>query len=77
MTGQELINLIHKLNAEDMEVFVGCQGYVCSLNRCDTVDCKVHNDDGTVDGDGIEKLLVHDLGYYGDKPMYREEEVSW
>ena len=67
MTGRELIDLIHKLNAEDMEVFVGSEGYATNLCYCKKVNNKVFGED-----DCVEKLLLSDdCGGYEDVTMYR------
>lgn len=70
MTGRELIDTIRRLNAEDLVVYVGSEGYASALHACDADEYRVVGDDGV----SIDRcLLLHDstgIYYTGEVSLY-------
>lgn len=70
MTGRELIQKIVDLGAEDMEVFVGAEGYVNSLEALHAGLFSISYD-GNTEIEPDAKLLLCDDCYYEDAVFYR------
>lgn len=70
MTGRELIQKIIEIGAEDMEVFVGAEGYVNSLETLHAGLFSISYGENT-EIEPNAKLLLCDGCYYEDAIFYR------